>query len=145
MTAWITVLALDGKGAGEPVDAAAYLAGHSTAPVIWIELDRNLPEAHRWIRESSGLSDVAIEALLAEESRPRCLADGAGVLLNLRGVNLNPGADPVDMVSIRIWAEAGRIISVRRRNLKAVRDVRYSLEQGNGPRGAWIPLNRVNG
>lgn len=133
---WITVFAFDGEGGGENLDTAAYLEGSRVAPAVWIELDRGQPEAHRWIREESGLSSVAIEALLAEASRPRCLAEGDGVLLNLRGVNLNPGADPDDMVSIRIWAEPARIITVRRRNLKAVQDIRDSLEQGAGPGGA---------
>ena len=130
---WISVRALDGTGRAKLVDAAAYLRGELKAPCFWVQLDRNYPAVHRWLRDESGLSDVATQGLLAEESRPRCLSFDGGVLLNLRGVNLNPGADPSDMVSIRIWADADRVITARRRNLRAVRDVEENLEVGVGP------------
>jgi zinc transporter len=55
-------------------------------------------------------------------------------MLFLRGVNLNPGADPEDMVSIRLWIEPTRIISVRNRRLLSVDDIRNALAQGSGPR-----------
>jgi zinc transporter len=56
-----------------------------------------------------------------------------GTMLLLRGVNLNPGADPEDMVSIRIWIEQTRIISVGLRRLLSVDDLRASLDEGHGP------------
>jgi zinc transporter len=59
-----------------------------------------------------------------------------GVMLFLRGVNLNPGADPGDMVSIRLWIEEKRIISVRLRRLLSIDDLRSSLDQGHGPTDA---------
>jgi len=37
------------------------------------------------------------EALLAEETRPRIVPSAEGLLLILRGVNCNPGAEPEDM------------------------------------------------
>ncbi len=40
-------------------------------------------------------------------------ARGDGWLVILRGVNLNPGADSEDMVSIRMWIEAHRLIALR--------------------------------
>jgi zinc transporter len=74
------------------------------------------------------------DALLAEESRPRITGVDDGLLLALRGVNLNPGADPQDMVSLRIWAEKRRIITTRRRKLLSVADLRSAIEKGKGPR-----------
>ena len=56
-----------------------------------------------------------------------------GPLLILRGVNLNPGSDPEDMVSLRMWITAGRILTVRHRRVMAVTDVRRQLEGGTGP------------
>jgi len=73
-------------------------------------------------------------ALLAEETRPRFLYHEDGILLNLRGVNLNPDADPDDMVSIRMFITDNRIISVRLRRLMAVEDIRQRVESGKGPR-----------
>jgi zinc transporter len=46
---------------------------------------------------------------------------------------MNPGADPDDMVSIRVWIDAGRIISSRRRRLLSIQDIRDSIEAGHGP------------
>lgn len=144
----ICAYALDGQGAGHPLDWAALEGGEARGPA-WVHLDRNAPRAQRWLTASSGLSELAVEALLAEETRPRCEPMGEGVLLILRGVNLNPGSDPDDMVSLRIWADARRLISVRLRRLAAVQDQREALEAGRGPRDieellASLALHLVN-
>ena len=90
--------------------------------------------AQLWLREESRLPDVVVDALLAEESRPRCMAVDDGVLLNLRGVNIYPGADPADMVSIQIWGERQLIVSTQRQRLRAVNDVEKHLHDGTGPK-----------
>jgi len=90
-----------------------------------------------WLEENvSYLDPLIIDALMAEETRPRVLEMEEGMLLNLRGVNLNENEDPEDMVSIRIWIDKHRIISVRRRKLKAVQDMRENLLEGKGPKNA---------
>ena len=59
-----------------------------------------------------GLSEFACDLLLEEATRPRLLDLGAeSLLVFLRGVNLNPGAEPEDMVSLRVFADARRVIS----------------------------------
>lgn len=58
------------------------------------------------------------------------------LLLFLRGVNLNPGAEPEDMVSVRIFAEAQRVISLRLRPLRASDEILQQLEEGRGPKSA---------
>jgi zinc transporter len=45
---------------------------------------------------------VSVDALLAQGSRPSFVLADDGVLLNLRGVNMNTGAVPADMEPIRI-------------------------------------------
>jgi zinc transporter len=87
----------------------------------------------RWVREGSGVDDVVAEAILAPETRPRCLVHGNGLLVMLRGVNLNPGADPEDMVSVRIWIAGDRIISSGLRKLISIDDLCQEIEQGTGP------------
>ena len=57
-------------------------------------------------------------------------------MLNLRGVNLNPGAEPDDMVSVRIWTDGKRVISTRRRPLQSTEDVLNELSNGEGSRNA---------
>jgi zinc transporter len=87
-----------------------------------------------WLRDRSGLDSLVVESLLEENTRPRCLQMGAGVMLFLRGVNLNPGANPEDMVSIRLWIEPTRVISVRLRRLMSIDDLRRTIESGRGPK-----------
>ena len=50
----------------------------------------------------------------------------------MRGVNLNPGADPEDMVAVRLWAESGRVITIRRRRLLALQDLHEHILVGKG-------------
>ena len=101
--------------------------------VLWLHLDYSDPEMARWVREDSGVDDVVAEAILAPETRPRCLVHGNGLLVMLRGVNLNPGADPEDMVSVRIWIAGDRIISSGLRKLISIDDLCQEIEQGTGP------------
>lgn len=99
----------------------------------WIHLDQNFAPAREWLQTKSGLSEHEAAALLAVETRPRCTPTPTGTLLILRGVNLNPQADPEDMIAVRVWIEENRIITVRRRKLMAVADIRQSYQSGIGP------------
>lgn len=99
----------------------------------WIHLDRVAPAAIEWLRDKSGLDDIAVETLLAEDTRPRCTAMKSGTLIILRGVNLNPGASPEDMVSVRLWVEGDRVISLRHRRIFAIQEIRDALDGGQGP------------
>src|ERR1700742_2305403 len=70
----------------------------------WLHFNRLAKETHDWLESSSGLDETVIAALLQAETRPRCVTHADGVLLNLRGINHNPGAEPEDMISVRVWA-----------------------------------------
>ncbi|MBD9425572.1 zinc transporter ZntB [Pseudomonas sp. PDM15] len=102
---------------------------------LWLHWDRGHPQTRAWLREHSGLSEFSCDLLLEENTRPRLLTlPEHELLLFLRGVNLNPGADPEDMVSVRIFASARRVISLRLRPLRATEELIALLEQGQGPR-----------
>lgn len=124
----------DGTGrALEGDDIAKTVKGDALA---WVHIDGNDPDGRAWLqREVSYLDHIIIDALLASETRPRILEFDQGVLAILRGVNLNENADPEDMISVRIWADDHRIITVRRRKLRAIQDMREKLEEGTGPKG----------
>jgi len=100
---------------------------------LWVHLNHMDPEHARWLRETSGLDPVTCDALLEEETRPRLVACGDNAMVFLRGVNLNPGAEPDDMISLRLWIESGRLISIRRRRLQAVQDLRDRFAKRTGP------------
>ena len=98
----------------------------------WLHIQGGHPETQNNLKRC-GLDRLVIEALTAEETRPRCSIHGSGVVLNLRGANLNPGAQPEDMVSVRLWIEHKRVIGVWMRPLRAVRDVFDAFERGQAP------------
>ena len=130
----IAAYILDGKGGGKRVGWKEIQQWTPTGGLLWVHLNFEAPDPQRWIKEESQLEDVVGDALLAEESRPRITTFDDGVLVALRGVNLNPGADPEDMVSLRMWVEKNRIITTRRRKLLSVADLCSAVEKGKGPR-----------
>lgn len=116
-----------------PLDATGVQRWTPDDGWLWIHLDRKQDETETWLRDAANLTPLAIEALLEEETRPRSASMADGMLVILRGVNLNPGAEPDDMVSIRIWIDGSRVISLRRRKLKAIEDIRDGIARGETP------------
>ena len=127
---------LDGHGGGRRLGWDEIARWQPADGLLWVHLDRAAETGRQWLREASGLDDLVVQALLAEETRPRCAPVDDGVMLFLRGVNLNPGSDPEDMVSIRLHVNERRIVSVRLRRLLSVNDLCAALEQGQGPHDA---------
>jgi len=129
----ICAYAFDGKGGGREIGWEGVRAHSPGDGWLWVHLQREAPSSREWLERESGLDEVLCEALLSSESRPRCEPYGDGVLLSLRGVNLNPNADPDDMVALVLHAEAQRVVSVRRRRIMAVDSIRTSIEAGHAP------------
>lgn len=128
---------IDGDGSGQPLEGAAISKMLKDDALAWVHLDGNDPAARAWLEsEITYLDHIILDALLADETRPRILEFDKGALMILRGVNLNEDAEPEDMISIRLWVDAHRIITVRRRPLKAIADMKEMLEQGMGPKNA---------
>ncbi|WP_409278852.1 zinc transporter ZntB [Pseudomonas defluvii] len=134
----VHALVLDGKGGARSIartelDDLQLQSEQS----LWLHWDRSHPQTQTWLRRDSGLNEFACDLLLEENTRPRLLPlPDAQMLLFLRGVNLNPGAEPEDMVSVRIFAEAQRVISLRLRPLRASDEVLQQLAEGRGPKSA---------
>jgi len=128
----------DGKGGGQAItDIKAASAVIESDQLAWVHLDAQDDDTSTWLEgELSYLDPFVVSALLAEETRPRITEIGEGALVILRGVNLNEDANPEDMVSIRLWIDSHRIISVQRRQLKAVFDIDEKIKAGKGPADA---------
>jgi zinc transporter len=79
---------------------------------------------------SDDIPDVAANALVATETRPRCDRIDHGAIINIRG----PAATETDnsdrLVSIRMWVRAGKVDSVTRRPLAATAAVKALMESG---------------
>jgi zinc transporter len=97
--------------------------------LTWMHMNADHADAVNWLERIDFPDHLIIDALTAENTRPRLEIFEGGALVILRGVNLNPDADPEDMVSLRLWIEDKRVISVQRRSLKAVRDLAAKCEQ----------------
>jgi zinc transporter len=78
--------------------------------------------------------------------RPRCTPLGEGLLVNPRGVNLNPGADPEDMVAVndirdRLAAGTGPLdagdflVELATRPVERMGSAASRASSGNGPSG----------
>jgi zinc transporter len=127
----IFALTLDGQGGATATPAESHTEGAAT----WQHLDYSLPGSRKRL-QSEGLPLHVVNTLTRLESRPLTMPVGAGLMVILRGINRNAGADPEDMVSLRVWLEQGRIISVRQRPVKAAQTLHDDLEAGQGPRSA---------
>jgi len=124
---------LDGTGKGEMLP---WLPGEPCphpSPYLWVHLYYADQAVRDWLLESDLLERPLAEAMVDDETRPRVVHHGDGLLITLRGVNLNPGAEPEDMVSIRIWIDKDKIISTRKRLLKSVKELQTMLLEGVGP------------
>jgi len=129
-------LVLDGKGGARqlaPADIPSLELAEGES--LWLHWDRSQPQAVAWLRKHSGLSGFACDVLLEENTRPRLLPlPDDELLLFLRGVNLNPDAEPEDMVSLRVFVDARRVISLRLRPLRSTEAVIQQLAEGVGPK-----------
>ena len=138
-------LLLDRKGSATPIKPADIRKWQPEDGLLWLHLDVAEHPPGKWMRTALGLNPIVVDALTADETRPRSLTLNDGLLTVLRGVNTNPGADPEDMVSIRLWIERDRIISTRRRRLLSVQDLREQLDQGLGPKTSGEFLSELIG
>ena len=129
-------LLLDRNGGARPLEPEDIEQWRPEDGLLWLHLDVAEKRPIKWMRATLGLDRVVVEALNADETRPRSLNIGDGLLAVLRGVNMNPGEDPEDMASIRLWIERDRVVSTRRRKLLSVQDLRDQLQQGMGPKTA---------
>ncbi|MFO7582254.1 zinc transporter ZntB [Guyparkeria sp.] len=86
-----------------------------------------------WLETESGVDELVADSLLAEDTRPRVVEHDNGLLLILRGVNLNAGKRPEDMISLRLWFDGEQLISTSRYPLRTVDELVRQLEEGTGP------------
>lgn len=85
----------DGKGGGEALTGDAISKQIRDDKLAWVHMDANHSDTRTWLeKEIAYLDPFIIEALLADETCPRMTEIDGGVLLILRGVNLNKGANP---------------------------------------------------
>lgn len=127
-------LLLDGKGGARELSDAEVDSWTESDGVLWVDIDQGDKRGREWIARHSELDTTMSSILLAGETRPRSLAGEDGLVVVLRGINMNPGAVPDDMVAVRLYMDKSRIVTSRRRKVLSVADIKKRLLAGQGPK-----------
>jgi zinc transporter len=119
---------LVGDGPVRHVTAEEAVA-HQGPGFVWIHIDdEDAPSLS--LLAGQEIPDVAANALVATETRPRCDRIEDGAIVNLRGPAV-AGVDVADrLVSLRMWVRAGKVNSLTRRPLTATATVVEQMKGG---------------
>lgn len=139
----IFAVRLDGEGSARELSSSEIAEGLPDREMTWVHLDRTNPWARDWLRTKSGIDPIACDALLAEETRPRADQFGTGVLVILRGVNLNPGAEPDEFLVLRTWLDEHKLVTLRMHRVMAIRTLREALQRKGGPESLGELFTRI--
>ncbi|WP_375290738.1 zinc transporter ZntB [Qipengyuania sp.] len=135
---------LDGRGGGRPVTWDQVQNWQPDAPgeVLWLHVCRIQPGVQDWLENSFAIPEPTAELLVSDNTRPRAFAEGNALIATLRGINFNPGAEPEDMISMQLWCDGARLITLRRHPLQTPREVLANIDRGTGPvdAGATITM-----
>ncbi len=117
---------LDGNGGLSSEDNGKF--------AVWHNLDYKNPNTYQILIDEYNLDPLIVDALCDDDTRPRFVCYDTGILLILRAINLNPGSNPEDMISLRFWIDETKIISLQHRNLKSIKKIADALENKIGPK-----------
>ena len=98
----------------------------------WVHFD--LTDADLPTFLEANVPNIPAAALIAPETRPRADHYGEGLILNLRGVNLNEDGPTDQMVAVRMWVTATLVVTVRVRKVFALDAMRQDAEAGSAPK-----------
>jgi zinc transporter len=129
---------LDGKGGGRKIGWEEARCWQPAAPgeVLWLHLQRTAEGMQDWLEQGLGIPEPTAELLVSDETRPRSFREDGSLVATLRGINFNPGAEPEDMVSMQLWADGARVVTLRRMPLQTPRQVLAEIDAGHGPEDA---------
>ena len=123
-----TGTAVNEKGAGKALKAKK---------LAWVHLDADHKDTAAWLSaELDYLDPFIVSALIADETRPRMTQIEEGAIVILRGINFNDGQDAEDMVAVRLFIDQSRIITLQKRNIRAILSIEESLKKGRGPKNS---------
>lgn len=117
-------------GTAERLEIKQALAAQVQGDFLWVHLNTNDDHAKQWLNDEVQAPEYILTSLTTTESRPRCEAVGEGAFLNLRGRSTEELDTSDFLASIRMWATAGRVVSLTRMPLVAVDAVVKLVEEG---------------
>ncbi len=111
----------------------------------WIHLHRDGNGTQSWLLDGDIPPNPVAWALMADDTRPRFTEiEGTGLLF-LRGVNLNEGAEPEDMVSLRLSIDRQTVVTVGLRRLNTVDALMEDFAHGDVPASPGAFVERLIG
>lgn len=123
-----------GTGAAAAAGPELYRGRAGAGAAAWQWLHLGLSEAvESALLADEALPNEAVWALLEEDTQPRARRIDGTVLLILRGINELLGAEPEDMISLRLAIAPGRVVSLERRRLGQVDRMIQAFEAGDPP------------
>lgn len=125
---------LDGRGGAREIgwEEARTWQPASDTEILWLHLCRTVEGVREWLMNDLAIPEPTAELLTSDATRPRAFREDQALVATLRGINFNPGAEPEDMVSMQLWSDGKRVITLRRIRLQTPRDVRDVLDGGKG-------------
>lgn len=136
---------LDGHGGGRVVgwaEAQEWTPTHS-GEVMWLHIRRDEPGVQEWLEAVFAIPEPTAELLVSDHTRPRAFREGNALVAILRGINFNPGAEPEDMVSMQLWCDGARLVTLRRQPLQTPREVLAAIDRGSGPSDAGATITEL--
>lgn len=111
------------------------------ASLRWIHTDLSAQGLEEWCGDA--LPAFASRTLLATRTRPRVDTHEDGLIITLRGINLNDGQEVEDMVSLRLWVTHNLVVSVRKMRVFALDDLRDQIAKDDAPPTAARMIARI--
>lgn len=140
----VFALLLDGLGGATPLTMDEVEQWKEEDGFLWLHFDSSAQETKDYMLEKSGIQPLVLDSLLDdEEDRPRCMSFGDNLMLFLRAINLNVGEEPDDMISLRMWEEKKRLITLREDPMGFMWEIKQHLAIGGGPRDAGEMLDEI--
>jgi zinc transporter len=136
---------LDGKGGARSIARGEVDQWQPAAPgeVMWLHLRGTAPEVQPWLETDLRIPEPTAELLVSDSTRPRALTEGGALIATLRGINYNANADPEEMISLQLWSDGQRLITVRKAPMQTPRDICRMLDAGRGPTDAGGAITEI--
>ena len=99
-------------------------AGRTESDVTWLHMVIKHVETATYLVDVEHLDKFIADAMLREETRSRILAHDDGVMVLLKAMRQGEGFRPEDMISLRVWIDAERVITTREADVDPILDLR---------------------
>ena len=99
----------------------------------WLHLDYAHPDTKLWLLEESNLPKEICYGFLDVHSSNSLIINEKGFFFIFRALNLNEGESKEDMISLHMWVENGRIITMRKQKVKGIDEIKNKVINSKKP------------